>query len=118
MVSMPDLKSDNSDLDMLQGIGKDDDEDIEDKESEELEGENQNDSDFVEELDRVVNLSDVDQNFKGDNINYIGKLDSLGKEHKSTLKKLDYEEETSNNPDKEKVNKFIHAQQRKKTLDE
>ena len=60
----------------------------------------------------------MDQNFKGDNINYIGKLDSLGKDHKTQLKQLDYEEEPIDTGGEEKVNKFIAAQQKKKKLDE
>ena len=111
-------KNADSSGDHIPGNDKgDDDEDHDDKDSDGFDGENQNESDFLEELDRVVNLSDVDQNFKGDNINYIGKLDSLGKEHKSKLKQLDYEDDTNIGGDK-KVNQFIEAQQKKKKLDE
>lgn len=113
-----DNTKDADDFDPFGGLQKDEEE-YEDKDSDGGLGEdNQNDSDFVEELDRVVNLSDVDQNFKGDNINSVGQLASLGKDHKSKLRLLDYDDGEAGDLGEKEPNKFIEAQQRKKKLDE
>jgi hypothetical protein len=113
-----DNTKDVDDFDPFGGLQKEEEE-YEDKDSEGgLDEENPNDSDFVEELDRVVNLSDVDQNFKGEDINCIGQLDSLGREHKSKLRLLDYEDGEAGDIGEKEPNKFIEAQQRKKKLDE
>jgi len=36
------------------------------------------DSHFTEGIEKIINYSDMDQSFKGENINFIGQIDSLG----------------------------------------
>ncbi len=63
-----------------QGINDYDDEDDEDDSG----------SDFMEGIDRVVYYDDLDQKYKGPNINYVGKIKALSKERQDHLKDLDY----------------------------
>lgn len=43
--------------------------------------EKESDSDFMEEMDKIVYFEDLDQKYKGANINYTGKIKGLSKEH-------------------------------------
>ena len=53
-------------------------------------GEDDSNSDFMEGIDRVVYYEDLDQKYKGPNINYVGKIKALSKERQDQLKDLDY----------------------------
>jgi hypothetical protein len=47
-------------------------------------------SDYMEGIERVVYYDDLDQKYKGPNINYVGKIKALSKERQDHLKDLDY----------------------------
>jgi hypothetical protein len=44
----------------------------------------------MEGIERVVYYDDLDQKYKGPNINYVGKIKALSKERQDHLKDLDY----------------------------
>ncbi len=52
--------------------------------------EDESNSDFMEGIERVVYYDDLDQKYKGPNINYVGKIKALSKEKQDHLKDLDY----------------------------
>ena len=83
-------------------------------------------SDFMDGIERVVYYEDLDQKYKGPNINYVGKIKALSKERQDQLKDLDYfsdEEQPLNNingggnrqgqKDK-KPNKFLDQQEKER----
>lgn len=79
----------------------------------------ENDSDFAVNIDKAVDLSEISQEFKADEMNNIGKLESLGKNYKVKLKELNYADiEGGDEPPAAKKNKFIEIQERKKQVDE
>lgn len=47
-------------------------------------------SDYMEGIERVIYYDDLDQKYKGPNINYVGKIKALSKERQDHLKDLDY----------------------------
>lgn len=62
------------------GGGFQDDDDEEDENDDDEEDVENSDSDFQENIEKIVRYSDMDQTLKGDNINLIGKIDGLGLE--------------------------------------
>lgn len=61
----------------------------------------------------------MDQSFKGDDINRIGKVESLGVNYKKDLEMRDYADmENADEAEPKGPSKFIQEQQRKKKLDE
>lgn len=60
---------------------EDEDDDDEDKDSD-IE---KSDSSFADRIDNIIHYDDIDQNLKGDNINYIGKIAGLSKEKQKHL---------------------------------
>ena len=48
-------------------------------------------SDILDENDIMINYSDMDQSMKGDDINYIGHVQSLDKRRKDELRAMNYE---------------------------
>ena len=83
--------------------------------------EDDEESDYMEGIERVVYYDDLDQKYKGPNINYVGKIKALSKERQDHLKDLDYfsDEEpgltnaVGNRGAKKtpKPNKFLHQQE-------
>lgn len=72
LASLDGTKDDNN-YDPLQGLAKSEEDDGDKDDDEEEEDEEQKkDSDFVDELSRVINLSDISQEFKDDDLNKIG----------------------------------------------
>lgn len=57
----------------------------------------------------------MDQSLKGDNINYIGQLDALGRDKKDDLRNLNYQEiAQGQEPEEKPKNKFFQAQEAKR----
>lgn len=48
------------------------------------------DSDFMENIEKLVYIEDLDQKYKGQNIEQTGKLQALSKERQDFLKQQDY----------------------------
>lgn len=68
----------------------------------------ESDSDFMENMEKLVYFEDLPENLKGHNINYVGKLEQLGKDKQDYLKELDYASENSDGQKpKKKGNKFL-----------
>ena len=65
-----------------------DDSDEKEEEDEEL----KSDSNFENDIEKIINYSDMDQSLKGENINYVGQLEGLGYERKNELKDLNYQD--------------------------
>ena len=61
-----------------QGGGDDDDQDDEEKNDDSI----GSDSDFQNDIEKIINYSDCNQSIKGDDVNYIGQIDALGIERK------------------------------------
>lgn len=61
----------------LAPFGNDDEDDEGDDDDEEEDVEN-SDSNFQDDIEKIVRYSDMDQTLKGDNINLIGVIDGLG----------------------------------------
>ena len=92
LASLDGTKDDNN-YDPLQGLAKSEEDDGDKDDDEEEEDEEQKkDSDFIDDLSRVINLSDISQEFKDDDMNKIGQIESLGKGFKKHLKNLNYAE--------------------------
>ena len=80
--------------------------------------EKESDSDFMENMDKLVYYEDLDEKYKGaGNINLVGKVEGLSKEKREHLKQLDYfeegEEEESADK-KKKGNVFLERQDKER----
>jgi hypothetical protein len=73
-------------------MGKLPDSDEDDEDEEKADDDEGSDSDFEERLSKIIQYSDMDQSLKGDNIEYIGRIDALGKNTKEHLKNLNYDD--------------------------
>lgn len=58
-------------------LEEDDDEDDDEEKDSDIE---KSDSSFADRIDNIIHYNDIDQNLKGDNINYIGQIAGLSKE--------------------------------------
>ena len=72
-----DNQSDNENLAHAYITKNTDDEDEDDEDDSDVE---KSDSSFADRIDNIINYDDIDQNLKGDNINYIGQINGLGKD--------------------------------------
>lgn len=61
----------------------------EEEDDEKSDSELKSDSDFKNDMERMVHLDDIDQVFK-ENVNNIGQIESLGKNHREMLSQLNY----------------------------
>lgn len=69
------------------------------------------DSDFLEKMDKLIYMEDMDQRYKGNNINLVGKIQGQSKEVQNKLKNLDYNDDDDDDGyKKEKKNKFLAQQ--------
>ncbi len=77
--------------------------------------EKDSDSDFMENMEKLVYLEDLDQKYKLGDINIVGKLRALGKDQQEVLKERDYftEDEVGEEKivPKKTYNKFLEKQQ-------
>lgn len=73
--------------------------------------EQKSDSVSYEDIERVVNYSDMSQDFKGENINFIGQIESLGVKTKNQLKDLDYADLDGGEGEAKPKNKFLQKQE-------
>ena len=68
----------------------------------------ESDSDFMDDMAKLVYFEDLDQKYKGNNIDFVGKIQGLSKEKQEYLKNLDYfSDEEDNQKDVRKPNKFL-----------
>jgi len=68
----------------------------------------ESDSDFMDNMDKLVYFEDLDQKYKGNNIDNIGKIKGLSKEKQDHLKELDYfSDECEDLKYRRKPNKFL-----------
>ena len=99
-------------------------EEDEDDEEKEEDSDDKSDSDFQENIEKIINYSDMDQSFKGDDINNIGQIKALGKETAGDLRKLNYDDEDQKpgagggGGGEKKVNKFFQKQEENRKRDE
>jgi hypothetical protein len=92
--------------------GSGDDDDKSDDEGEE-------DSNFTNDIEKIINYSDMDQSFKGENINFIGQIDALGVNKKQELRDLNYAELEPGGAAPEKpMNKFFAAKEKQRRQNE
>lgn len=63
----------------------------------------------MDNMDKLVYFEDLDQRYKGGDINLVGKLKALSKEKQDQLKELDYfsDEDDDKIVSKKPVSKFI-----------
>eukprot|EP00347_Sterkiella_histriomuscorum_P007723 403347806 len=78
--------------------------------------EKESDSDFMDQMDKLVYFEDLDQRYKGGDINLVGKLKALSKEKQDQLKELDYfsDEDDDKIIQKKPVSKFLEKQQKER----
>lgn len=107
---------DNDDIDVDLGRLPDSDDDDEDEEK--ADDDEGSDSNFEERLSKVIQYSDMDQSLKGDNIDYIGKIDALGKNTKEHLKNLNYDDREADQIEEKPANKFFAAQKEERERNE
>ena len=72
----------------------DDDDDSDEKEEEDPEL--ISDSNFEDNIEKMINFSDMDQSMKGEDINFIGQVEALGADRKKELRELNYQEPGDN----------------------
>ena len=79
----------------------DHDEDLSNDRSKEFsDDEKDSDSDFMDQMDKLVYLEDMDQRYKLGDINIVGRLRALGKEQQDELKERDYFTDNDEGEDK------------------
>lgn len=90
-----------------------DDDDDEDDKGSDIE---RSDSSFADRIDNIIHYDDIDQNLKGDNINFIGQIVGLSKEKQKHLKNLNYKDfdEDEDTNKQAKPNKFFAAQEKER----
>ena len=117
--SMAESMIDADDFKPKQVAGGDDNNDDDDDDSKD--DENQDDSNFTNDIEKIINYSDMDQSFKGENIDFIGQIEALGKKKKNDLKERNYADlEGAIDPaqDNKKTNKFFQAKQEERERNE
>lgn len=71
----------------------------------------QSDSDFMEDMEKLVYLEDLDLRLKGNRIDFVGKLVGLSKEKQDELKERDYFSDEEEVKPKRKPNAFLAQQE-------
>ena len=92
--------------------GSQEDDDKSDDEGEE-------DSNFTNDIEKIINYSDMDQSFKGENINFIGQVEALGLNKKQELRELNYAEaDPGGGAPEAKKTKFFEAKEKQRKQNE
>jgi hypothetical protein len=74
--------------------------------------EKEDDSDFLDNMEKLIYYDDLDQKYKGMNIDDVGKIKALSKEKQEYLKQLDYVSDDNEDERDKKTskNKFLAMQ--------